>query len=103
MCQILLSSSIDFRPRWGLLYFWQFGLVTVLPAPEPDQTALKLFGAAVRRERTACSMTQEDLADATGLHPRTIRKIEAGSINVLITTVKRIQKAIGCKWEKLLD
>lgn len=102
-CQISLALSIDFTPHWGVLKFGAFWLVAVLPASEQDQTALKLFGASVRRERTGCNMTQEDLADATGLHPRTIQKIEAGSINVLITTVQRIQKAIGCGWEKLLD
>ncbi len=91
-----------FTPYWGVLISSCFELLAALPAPTPVQTALKRFGTAVRRERMACGMTQEDLADATDLHPRTVQKIEAGMINVLITTAQRLQAAIGCKWEKLL-
>jgi transcriptional regulator with XRE-family HTH domain len=65
--------------------------------------SLKRFGSAVRRERCAIGMTQEELADLTDLHLRTVQKIEAGDINVLITTVQRIQKAIGCSWDSLMD
>jgi transcriptional regulator with XRE-family HTH domain len=65
--------------------------------------SLKRFGSAVRRERTAIGMTQEELADLTDLHLRTVQKIEAGDINVLITTAQRIQKAIGCSWDSLMD
>ena len=68
-----------------------------------EQAALVRFGASVRRERTARGMTQEQLAEFTELHLRTIQKIEAGDINVLITTVQRIQIALHCPWERLLD
>jgi hypothetical protein len=37
------------------------------------------------------------------LNVRTVQKIEAGQTNILITTAKRIQAAIGCSWESLLD
>jgi transcriptional regulator with XRE-family HTH domain len=46
-------------------------------------------------------MTQEELADATGLHLRTVQKIEAGEINILVTTVQKLQRALECPWEKL--
>lgn len=59
------------------------------------------FGANVRRERVQKGLTQERLAELTGLYPRTIQKIEASEINILITTAARIQKAIGCSWESL--
>jgi transcriptional regulator with XRE-family HTH domain len=74
-----------------------------VPLSAPDQQSLRLFGAAVRRERTALGMTQEGLAELTGLHLRTVQKIEAGVINVLITTVQRIQRALHCKWDRLLE
>lgn len=67
-----------------------------------EQAALGRFGGAVRRERMAAAMTQERLAELTGLHLRTVQKIEAGDINVLITTVQRIQKSLKCPWEALL-
>ncbi|MDB6034089.1 MAG: transcriptional regulator [Verrucomicrobiales bacterium] len=48
------------------------------------------------------AITQERLAEMTELNPRTIQKIEAGSINLLLTTIVRIRKALKCSWEMLL-
>lgn len=73
-----------------------------MPLPRHEQAALKRLGAAVRRERVAQAMTQEQLAELTDLHLRTVQKIEAGDINVLITTVQRLQRALRCRWEALL-
>lgn len=64
---------------------------------------LKRFGENLRRERTARNITQEKLAELSSLNVRTIQKIEAGQTNILVTTAKRIQKAIGCSWESLMD
>jgi transcriptional regulator with XRE-family HTH domain len=47
-------------------------------------------------------LTQEKLAEMVDVNIRTIQKIEAGDINVLVTTVLRIQKALGCPWSKLM-
>ncbi|TAK94047.1 MAG: XRE family transcriptional regulator [Verrucomicrobia bacterium] len=47
-------------------------------------------------------MTQERLAESADLSLRNIQRIEAGEINVLMTTVVRIRKALGCSAEKLL-
>ena len=63
---------------------------------------VRAFGANIRRERNALGMTQEKLADKVGLNPRTIQKIEAGKLNVLLTTVLRFGKALGCSWDSLL-
>jgi transcriptional regulator with XRE-family HTH domain len=60
------------------------------------------FGANVRRERAGMEMTQEKLAELVDVNIRTIQKIEAGDINVLVTTVLRIQKALGCPWGRLM-
>jgi len=35
------------------------------------------------------------------LNVRTIQKIEAGRITILITTAMRLQRALGCDWDKL--
>ncbi|MEH0021946.1 MAG: helix-turn-helix transcriptional regulator [Desulfobacter sp.] len=67
------------------------------------QDQLKRFGKNVRQERMAHKLTQEKLAEQTQLNVRTIQKIEAGQTNILITTAKRIRKAIGCSWESLMD
>jgi transcriptional regulator with XRE-family HTH domain len=47
-------------------------------------------------------ITQEKLAELVDLNIRTIQKIEAGHVNILLTTVLRLQKALGCSWEGLL-
>jgi len=68
----------------------------------PQNAWLKTLGANIRRERVASGLTQEKLAELADLAPRTIQKIEAGRLNILITTADRIQKALECPWEKLV-
>lgn len=70
----------------------------------PNQAAqLKTFGTNVRRERMAKKITQERLAEMVDLNIRTIQKIEAGDVNILLTTILRIRKALGCGWTDLLE
>lgn len=73
-----------------------------MPTKNQFSAELSRFGANVRRERTAHKITQERLAELADLNIRTVQKIEAGEINILITTACRIQWAIGCTWEKLM-
>ena len=73
-----------------------------MPLSSEQRSQIKSFGANVRRERTARKLTQEKLAEKADLFPRTIQKIEAGQLNILLTTVLRIQKALGCSWGDLL-
>jgi len=61
------------------------------------------FGANLRRERSARGITQQKLAELTDLNIRTVQKIEAGDINILVTTASRLRRAIGCSWDKLID
>lgn len=61
-----------------------------------------MVGANIRRERVARELTQERLAELASLAPRTIQKIEAGRITILITTLRRLRAAIGCPYEALL-
>jgi DNA-binding XRE family transcriptional regulator len=63
---------------------------------------LKVFGANVRRERVASGMTQGKLAEKADLNIRTLQSIEAGELNVLVTTAIRLQKAMACDWNKLM-
>jgi transcriptional regulator with XRE-family HTH domain len=64
---------------------------------------LETFGGNVRRLRNEQGITQEKLAELVDLNIRTVQKIEAGQTNILITTVMRIQKALACDWNKLMD
>jgi len=74
-----------------------------VPLNAKERAQLKSFGANVRRERDRLDLTQEKLAEKVELHPRTLQKIEAGTVNILLTTVLRFQKALGCSWEILMD
>ncbi len=73
-----------------------------MPLDRIQSAQLKRFGANLRRERNRRELTQEQLAEAVDLNIRTIQKIEAGSVNILLTTVLRIQKALACSWAELL-
>lgn len=68
---------------------------------QPDKW-LKTVGENIRRERKAAGLTQEKLAELADLAPRVIQKIEAGQITILITTLRRVRKAIGCDFNALL-
>lgn len=62
----------------------------------------RAFGANVRRERYAKGLTQERLAELAELSLRNVQRVEAGEINVLMTTVVRIRRALGCSAERLI-
>jgi len=63
---------------------------------------ISVFGANVRRERVRKRLTQERLAERAELAARNLQKIEAGEINILLTTAFRIQLALGCPWKRLM-
>jgi transcriptional regulator with XRE-family HTH domain len=71
-------------------------------SPSELAAELERFGANIRRERNARNLTQEKLAELADLNIRTIQKIEAGDLNVLITTAIRLQRALKCPWDNLL-
>lgn len=47
-------------------------------------------------------MTQERLAELADLDVRHIRRLEAAERNAWVTTVVRIQEALGCRWDELM-
>jgi transcriptional regulator with XRE-family HTH domain len=73
-----------------------------VPKSQAEKRKLKEFGGNVRRERVARKLTQEKLAEKCSLNPRTIQKIEAGDIAILVFTLIRLQAALGCSWSALL-
>jgi transcriptional regulator with XRE-family HTH domain len=73
-----------------------------VPLDKVQAAQLKNFGANVRRERMVRGLTQERLAERVDLNLRTVQKVEAGKVNILITTVLRFKKALQCPWDALL-
>ena len=62
---------------------------------------MKVFGANVRRERVRRKLTQDSLAERAEIATRNLQKIEAGEINILVTTAFRIELALRCPWKRL--
>ena len=73
-----------------------------MPARSTEAQFTRALGANIRRERMARGLTQERLAELAELNPRTVQKIEAGTITILVTTLHRIRAALGCDWRRLL-
>ena len=73
-----------------------------MPLSNKEQHRLKSFGAGVRRERCAQGLTQDALAERAGIATRNLQKVEAGELNILLTTVLRIRLALKCSWQKLM-
>ena len=57
---------------------------------------LRLFGQRLKGARNARKITQEKLAELAQLNPRTVQKIEAGQVDILLTTALRLQRALDC-------
>ena len=66
-----------------------------------EWTRIETFGANVRRERVRKGLTQDELAERAEIATRNLQKIEAGEINILLTTAFRIQLALRCSWKRL--
>ncbi len=56
---------------------------------------LSAFGGNVRTAREACKLTQEKLAEKSGLDPTYISDIERGLRNLGIKNVARLAKSLG--------
>jgi transcriptional regulator with XRE-family HTH domain len=67
------------------------------------QSARKRFGVNLRRNREALGLSQEDLAEAAGLHRTYIGSVERGERNVSIDNMERLAAAVGKKIQELLD
>ncbi len=73
-----------------------------MPFDSKQAAQIRTFGVNVRRERMRKKLTQEKLAELVELNIRTVQKIEAGHVNILLTTVLRLRKALGCEWDELM-
>ena len=70
--------------------------------PKEIKGQLKKFGCNLRRARTTRKITLETLAERADLNIRTLQRFEAGESNILLTTVFRLQRGIGCAWDEIL-
>ena len=59
-----------------------------------SKSTLAGFGSTVRELRTRANMTQQELADAAGIHRVTVSLIESGDREVGVTTVVDLAAAL---------
>jgi transcriptional regulator with XRE-family HTH domain len=70
-----------------------------MPSPVADLRALGVEVARLRRER---SMSIDRLAEATGVHRKTIIEVEAGRVAAKISTIHGIAHALGVPLPELV-
>jgi transcriptional regulator with XRE-family HTH domain len=63
---------------------------------------MRAFGKNVRRERRRKGLTQEELAERSEIALRNLQKIEAGEIDLRLTTALRIRLVLRCPWKRLV-
>jgi transcriptional regulator with XRE-family HTH domain len=61
-----------------------------------DEGVLAAFGRRMRARRLEAGRTQRQIAVAAGIDVRYYSKIENGKINVTLTTLTRLAKAMKC-------
>lgn len=70
---------------------------------EEELAIAKAFGQRVREVRTGKGMTQEQLAEAAGLHPTFVSNIERGYRVPSLPTVLRLSSGLDRPVGELLD
>lgn len=63
--------------------------------PKRTDRTLAALGQAIRAYRVAAGLTQEQLAEAVGLHPGFLGTVERGEKTISITNLVAICQALG--------
>jgi len=68
-----------------------------------DDPAVAHFGTRLREARERLGLTQEEVAQRSGVHATEVSRIEAGKRDPQISTLRRLAKAVDVKPGQLLD
>ena len=71
--------------------------------PKPKDPELVAFGARLRGLREEAGMTQEELADAAGLHWTYVGQIERADRNLTLKSVLKLARGLGVGAGTLLE
>lgn len=61
------------------------------------------FAAVIRKHRVKQGMSQEELAEAAGIHHTYVGLVERGRRNPTIDVAERLARALGTKLSVLID
>lgn len=61
------------------------------------------LGTNLRHTRKRLGLTQEEVAERSGVHPTEVSRIEAGKRDPRISTVRRLARALEVRPGELLD
>jgi DNA-binding XRE family transcriptional regulator len=88
------------QPRVGLSYW----LCTHWPTSPrmPRVTPEEQFAANLRRHRAAAMLSQEQLAEKSGLHPTEISRLERAIREPRLGTIARLARGLGIGAEQLV-
>jgi HTH-type transcriptional regulator/antitoxin HipB len=68
---------------------------TSIPPPNPTRPESERLGAAVREARVQQGLSQDDVAFAANVSPRTVFAIEKGKSTVRLDMLARVMAAVG--------
>ncbi len=68
-----------------------------------EKRFLKKLGKAIKENRTGKGLSQERLAEMTGLHRTYVGSVERGERNVSAINIKAIADALKCKPSELFQ
>jgi ribosome-binding protein aMBF1 (putative translation factor) len=83
----------------GLKVLLQATIITMTDEKQKSNS----FGEAVRKARTAIGLTQEELADRSGLDRSYIGGVERGERNPTLTVIEKIAKGLGLTLAELFS
>jgi len=67
------------------------------------QSTLSQFGNNVRKKRESQNLSQEELADLSGLHRTYISSLERGQRNVSLINIIKLTRALECEIGELFN
>ena len=71
--------------------------------PRPDDPRVGDFGENLRAARRRLKLTQEEVAERSGVHATEVSRIEAGKRDPKVSTVLRLAKAVEVPPGRLLE
>lgn len=69
--------------------------MSVTAAVDEVDTQLACFGRRLQAIRRSAQLTQRELADVSGLHRVTINRLEQGTVDVGLTSLLKLSKALS--------